>query len=95
MAAWTAQHPTRDHVHPKSKGGRSTVMACYECNQIKGDMLPTEWAVFMVENPRWWERKTIKGPQRPAPGATEDWPWLKELTAPRVERVGWGPWFDE
>lgn len=40
--------PTRDHLLPKSKGGKldeyNTVCACWKCNQEKGDM-PA--AVFM------------------------------------------------
>lgn len=46
---------TRDHVHPKSKGGRKIVLACRTCNAIKGNMLPDDWKAFMQSFPRWWE----------------------------------------
>lgn len=45
---------TRDHVVPKSKGGRKTVPCCRTCNEIKADRLPDEWAAYMAENPMWW-----------------------------------------
>lgn len=36
--------PSRDHFIPTSKGGsrgaKNTVLACYACNQAKGDMDP-------------------------------------------------------
>jgi 5-methylcytosine-specific restriction endonuclease McrA len=54
---------TADHVVParlRGLGGRvpygsSTVRACYHCNNIKGEMSPDEWLMFMRDNPRWWE----------------------------------------
>jgi hypothetical protein len=56
MIPYSDSHPTRDHVHPKSKGGDRTVWACVTCNQLKTDMLPDEWQTYMDENPRWWGR---------------------------------------
>lgn len=57
--AWTdfadPLRPTRDHVFPKSRGGRDTVLCCNQCNGIKGDMLPDEWLDFMRANPTWWQ----------------------------------------
>lgn len=50
----TSTHPTRDHVIPKSKGGRATVWCCTKCNNAKGDMMPDEWQRFMHEFPEWW-----------------------------------------
>jgi hypothetical protein len=55
-------HPlraTRDLYIPKSKR-RDTdepiiVMACFTCNQMKGDRFPEQWDRFMQRNPRWWE----------------------------------------
>lgn len=35
--------PTRDHVVPKSLGGRITIICCVRCNNQKGDMMPDEW----------------------------------------------------
>lgn len=46
--------PTRDHVLPRSRGGRVTVPACWTCNNIKGDMTPQQWEAFMQANPQWW-----------------------------------------
>lgn len=48
-------NPTNDHVHPESKGGRETIMACIQCNMIKADMLPEQWAAFMEATPEWWK----------------------------------------
>lgn len=52
---------TRDHVHPKSRGGRWKVWACFSCNNLKGDMTPEEWAAFRQAHPQWW----IIHPRRP------------------------------
>lgn len=54
LVAYSATHPTRDHVMPKSKGGRKTVWCCFKCNNAKGDMLPAEWERFMRDFPNWW-----------------------------------------
>jgi hypothetical protein len=54
MVAYSDTHPTKDHVVPRSRGGRKTVMACITCNNTKGDMMPAEWSAFMLDNPLWW-----------------------------------------
>lgn len=46
--------PTRDHIHPRSKGGREIIWACWTCNHIKADMTPQQWAGLMAANPKWW-----------------------------------------
>ena len=50
--------PSRDHVlpfHMRGHGGRSSiVIACICCNQLKGDMSPTEWSEIMRDVPRFW-----------------------------------------
>lgn len=51
---------TKDHVIPKSKGGREKVWCCRQCNSIKGDMDPDQWQVFMDANPRWWLMEKYK-----------------------------------
>jgi hypothetical protein len=51
---------TRDHHHPKSKGGRKIVLACRTCNSIKGDMLPADWKAFMESFPAWWEHPEFR-----------------------------------
>ncbi len=42
---------TMDHVVPVSRGGKSTkgnvVCSCKECNNIKKQMLPVEWALYL------------------------------------------------
>lgn len=48
------QMATRDHVRPRSKGGRYTVPCCLACNNLKGDMMPSEWFDYMRANPQWW-----------------------------------------
>lgn len=40
---------TKDHVHPKSKGGKQTVPCCYNCNQRKRNMLFSEWQEYMKD----------------------------------------------
>ncbi|WP_448187909.1 HNH endonuclease [Azospirillum sp. sgz301742] len=54
---------TRDHVHPRASGAGNAgnvVLACYACNQRKGDRLPTAlelaaarqiWAAVLVTKP--------------------------------------------
>jgi hypothetical protein len=46
--------PTRDHLVPRSHGGRSIIICCLQCNGIKADMLPDQWASYMAANPGWW-----------------------------------------
>lgn len=36
---------TRDHVWPKSLGGQFTTPACYNCNEVKSNTKPIEWAL--------------------------------------------------
>lgn len=35
--------PSRDHVHPQSRGGELTIWCCWDCNNRKGDMSLAEW----------------------------------------------------
>lgn len=55
MAPQAGVFPTLDHVVPYSRGGRRTIWACDDCNQVKGDLMPEEWAEFRRRHPRWWE----------------------------------------
>lgn len=41
---------TRDHVWPKSLGGVFTTTSCMECNTIKKNMKPIEFALWFTEN---------------------------------------------
>jgi hypothetical protein len=49
-------NPTREHFIPQSQGGTGAdiIMACLQCNGIKGDMMPEQWARFMEHHPKWW-----------------------------------------
>lgn len=47
---------TRDHIMPKCKGGRRTVLCCRQCNSLKGDLAPELWAEFMAARPKWWRK---------------------------------------
>lgn len=51
---------TRDHVVPKSRGGREKVWACRQCNELKRDMLPNDWRAFMECYPEWWNNPMFK-----------------------------------
>lgn len=46
---------TYDHVVPRSQGGRTTwdniVMACYECNEAKGDRTPQQAGMRLRKQP--------------------------------------------
>jgi len=46
---------TFDHVHPRSRGGRTSwdnvVLACFGCNQKKGNRTPTEAGMKLLSKP--------------------------------------------
>jgi hypothetical protein len=42
---------TRDHVFPKSRGGKDRVWACLRCNTLKGNMDPMDWVDLIVGEP--------------------------------------------
>jgi hypothetical protein len=48
--------PTRDHSIPRVHGGRKTktIGCCFQCNNIKDNMMPEMWQAFMDKNPKWW-----------------------------------------
>lgn len=71
--------PTWDHVVPQALGGRAKIVCCCECNGIKADMLPAQWASFMAANPEWW--KLSRAERRAARRAD------REL----ARTVKWGP----
>jgi len=67
-------HPlraTKDHYIPKSRRLETDeniiVMACFTCNNLKGDRFPEQWDRFMARNPRWWEPRESRS--KPAPVA--------------------------
>lgn len=43
---------TRDHVYPKSKGGIIKTPCCLNCNTIKEDMKPIEFALWFTKEGR-------------------------------------------
>lgn len=47
---------TKDHVTPKSQGGRKTVDCCRQCNILKGDLNQGRWRMFMAAHPVWWKK---------------------------------------
>jgi hypothetical protein len=90
-------NPTRDHFVPQSQGGTGAdiIMACLQCNNIKGDMMPEQWTRFMEGFPKWWTlprtalnraRSTVNTPgiQHRAPSTTRPRPKLKSKRAPVV-----------
>ncbi len=40
--------PSRDHVYPRSKGGRRTIIVCNGCNSDKGNLTLDEWALILL-----------------------------------------------
>ncbi len=52
--------PTREHEVPASKGGTVVIIACFQCNQIKGDMMPAVWQNFMTRCPAWWRMTKVE-----------------------------------
>jgi hypothetical protein len=75
-------HPlraTKDHYIPKSKRVGDDqpliVMACFTCNNLKGDRFPEQWDRYMALNPRWWEpRENGKRMRMPPPKAAPTMP---------------------
>ena len=48
---------TRDHIIPKSLGGKETVPACYRCNQAKGNLfLACFLRIFTVRDIKYRKR---------------------------------------
>lgn len=78
---------TIDHVHPQSKGGRSTwdncLTACLKCNKAKADMTYEQWV-----------KKSGK-PYRKKPYQPEFHQFLKYSSKRHRENapVKWGRWF--
>lgn len=47
------RNPTRDHIHPRSRGGRlsdtNRLIVCSPCNGDKGDMTLEQWATRLTK----------------------------------------------
>ncbi len=70
----TANELTLDHVHPRSRGGRTSwaniVVSCVPCNARKRDRLPAEAGMRLMSKPRQprWHPATVLRPvERPHP----------------------------
>lgn len=58
---------TRDHKHPKHRGGtggNNLVMACVTCNNVKGSRTWKQWVEFMAMFPQWWIEAETKSRRR-------------------------------
>jgi 5-methylcytosine-specific restriction endonuclease McrA len=68
---------TLDHVHPRSRGGRSTwenlVASCYRCNNRKGDQTPEEAGLRLVRKPRPFTLHTSRQLMRLMANQEEKW----------------------
>ena len=88
--------PTRDHAHPRSKGGRLIVIACWTCNHMKGDMTMEEWEAFMALHPRWWngvsKRKRKMFAQRVPSGQLALIPYAESIMILRHGKDYWRNW---
>lgn len=87
---------TRDHTHPRSKGGRATVWACFTCNNLKGSMTLFQWFDFMKANPEWWEiprRRAALRAQRRAEALANF--RRKEVTRRRMTAAETAQWLRE
>jgi len=46
-----------EHIKPKSRGGVTTINACQNCNQSKGDKTLLTWFRWLKKNDRYrWQR---------------------------------------
>lgn len=62
----TSSFPTRDHVIPKSKGGRAVIVVCSKCNGDKGDMDPDQYVETLIGCHRTRARLAMIGALRAA-----------------------------
>lgn len=81
-----ALHPTREHIHPRSKGGTDWVWACYQCNMIKGDRTERAWLAYMRAHPQWWEPKAVGGA---APGKPKPLPYADTMYILKHGKKAW------
>ena len=83
-----ALYPTRDHVEPKSRGGRITVWACLTCNAVKRDMSEEQWMIYRAHHDHWWlgarARKAASWTPRPQ---IDNLPPCQSETGPEAEGI--------
>lgn len=86
---------TVDHIVPISRGGGrkgdNTTLACALCNHMKKDLLPQQWAEFMMANPGWWllDRTHRKSPRR---SFVRPIPMAESLMILREGKQAWREW---
>lgn len=76
----THQRLTRDHVFPRSFGGRLTVPACKHCNGEKGN---ADLATWLASPPLQQRRRQVQHLE----GVSQPWDWVRwTLWVQQVER---------
>ena len=56
---------------PRCVGGARKVPACFQCNQLKGDLHPSVWRWFTEAYPGWW--KTFRTSREVAEACRAHW----------------------
>lgn len=51
---------THDHLIPQCLDGTITVACCHQCNCLKANLTPAQWATFMLNNPEWWKMPAFR-----------------------------------
>lgn len=83
-----ALYPTRDHVEPRSLGGKITVWACYTCNHVKRDMTERQWAIYRGTHDFWWLNNRARAAANWTPGRQLDnLPAIPSETGPEAEGI--------
>lgn len=83
-----ARDLTLDHIHPRSRGGRTTwrniVVSCIGCNARKRDRLPEEAGMRLLREPRqprWHPATALRPARHPHPDWIPFLSWIGEGTA--------------
>lgn len=53
---------TFDHILAESEGGRYKVPCCLRCNNLKDNLDPQDWFLFIDSTPGWW--RTFTNPRQ-------------------------------
>lgn len=81
-------YPTRDHVEPRSQGGKITVWACVICNAVKRDMTEEQWALYRATHDFWWLGGRARKAARWTPRHMRDnLPSIPSETGPEAEGI--------
>ena len=46
---------TKDHIVARSNGGKSTVICCRACNELKANLHLKSWIWIITHVPQWWK----------------------------------------